>query len=152
MICGENAGQHVYIDIGQGEMNQAAIEFTFDQAQTTGRQFEIKITQIFCNSNNRPPDGCLQWLTGTEGRLMTFNFASSTGHLAEQKYNVCLRQEKGFCCVKYQVCDDPSSFSFDIIKDMAADFVSAEDELCLKDFVTIEASTSNCGLIDTSNR
>ena len=44
---------------------------------------------------NRPPDGCLQWLTGTDGKLTTFNFASSGGHLAGQNYNICIRKEAG---------------------------------------------------------
>ena len=35
---------------------------------------------------------------------------------------------------------------------MAADQVSAEDELCKTDYVRIEGSTSTCSLIDTSNR
>ena len=39
----------------------------------------------------RPPDGCLQYVTGTDGRLTTFNFASNTQHLADQNYNICIR-------------------------------------------------------------
>jgi len=152
VICGENAGQHIYVDIGAGDMDQGALDFTLDGTMTTGRQFEIKVSQIFCNSPSRPPDGCLQYLTGTDGTLTSFNFASSTGHLANQDYNICIRQEKGFCCVQYQVCQETGSFTLDLQQEVAADQVSAEDELCKTDYVRIEGSTSTCSLIDTSNR
>jgi len=155
VICGENSGQHIYLEIGAGENDQGALEFTFDDTVDNGRQFEIKVTQIFCNTISKPPDGCLQWLTGTDGRLTSFNFAPNTQHLADQNYNICIRQEKGFCCTKYQVCDDESSFSLDLVA-MGADptmAFSAEDELCKEDHIVIEASTSQCGsLVDTSNR
>jgi len=154
-ICGENAGQHIYLEIGAADTDTADLEFTFDGTNTNGRQFEIKVTQIYCNSASRPPDGCLQYLTGTDGRLTTFNFASNTAHLANQDYKICIRQEKGFCCTKYQVCSDDGSFSLDFLA-MGADptmAFAAEDELCKLDHIVIEASTSTCGsLIDTSNR
>ena len=47
------------------------------------------------NVNYRPPEGCLQWHTGTEGRIETFNFAGNDQHLNDQQYNICIRQEMG---------------------------------------------------------
>jgi len=155
VICGENSGQHIYLEIGAADTDQGALEFTFDGGNNNGRQFEVKVTQILCNSASRPPDGCLQYVTGTDGRLTTFNFASNTQHLADQNYNICIRQEKGFCCTKYQVCADEGSFTLDLLA-MGGDptmAFSAEDELCKYDHIVIEASSSTCGnLIDTSNR
>ena len=43
----------VYVDIGAGDMDQGALDFTLDGTMTTGRQFEIKVSQIFCNSPSR---------------------------------------------------------------------------------------------------
>ena len=43
----------------------------------------------------RPPPGCLQYLFGSEGTLQTFNFASGNGHLLDQDYSICIRQETG---------------------------------------------------------
>ena len=114
-ICGENAGQHskrkdnsrnfylcvckiilnsliiVYVDIGMDTGATAKLEFTFSTTVTTvSRSWEIKVTQIECSSLARPYDaGCLQYFTGTTGRLTSFNFAQSSssdyGHLPSQK-------------------------------------------------------------------
>ena len=116
------------------------------------RTFEAKISQISCNSKMRPPDGCLQWYTGTDGQLTSFNFGSNTGHLATQNYNICIRKEKGFCCVRYSVCTEDNSFNIDALKDMAADMKALDDELCVKDYIRIEGSSSTCGLEDATER
>ena len=46
-----------------------------------------------------PPNGCLQWHTGVNGRFETFNFPGTTSneyqHLRNQDYRVCIRQEEG---------------------------------------------------------
>ena len=84
----------VYIDIGPAEAATATIGFTF-QALAATRSWEIKVTQLECGSPMRPPDGCLQWHTGSAGQLTTFNFAGNALHLANQDYNICIRQEMG---------------------------------------------------------
>ena len=44
----------VYLDIGEGEMNTGKMAFAFDTTTSqVGRTFEIKVTQIFCNSPTR---------------------------------------------------------------------------------------------------
>merc|ERR1739838_1202491 len=103
VICGQNDGQHMYIDIGPGEGATATIGFTF-MALAAARSWEIKVTQLECGSPMRPPDGCLQWHTGSAGQLTTFNFAGNALHLANQDYNICIRQEMGMTCTVYTVC------------------------------------------------
>ena len=82
----------VYVDIGMDTGATAKLEFTFSTTVTTvSRSWEIKVTQIECSSLARPYDaGCLQYFTGTTGRLTSFNFAQSSssdyGHLPSQKY------------------------------------------------------------------
>ena len=62
------------------------------------------MSQIPCGSRFTPPSGCLQYHTGLDGRFSTFNFNdAATGHLADQRYSICVRAEEGFCCVEYQV-------------------------------------------------
>ena len=44
----------VYLDIGEGEFNQGVLDFNFDtSASAVGRSFEIKVSQIKCESPNR---------------------------------------------------------------------------------------------------
>ena len=45
------------------------------------------------------PNGCLQYHTGIDGRLETFNWGnvgtSQDSHLRNQNYRICIRQEEG---------------------------------------------------------
>ena len=54
---------------------------------------------------SRPPSGCLQWLFDREGTFQSFNFASGNGHLVNQDYSVCIRQE----CGKWFLLLNPAS-------------------------------------------
>jgi len=103
VICGQNEGQHMYIDIGPAETATATIGFTF-MALAATRTWEIKVTQLECGNPMTPPDGCLQYHTGTAGQLTTFNYAGNALHLANQDYNICIRQEMGMTCTVYTVC------------------------------------------------
>ena len=44
-----------------------------------------------------PPNGCLQYHTGIDGRFTTFNWGSTpvVQHLRNQDYRICIRQEEG---------------------------------------------------------
>ena len=43
------------------------------------------------------------------GTFETFNYdATADNHLPNQDYSICVRQEEGFCCVEYQICQGTS--------------------------------------------
>ena len=106
-------------------------------------------------SIHRPPEGCLQYQTGLTGRIQTFNFAANDQHLADQFYSSCVRQNKGYCCIQYQVgaiiqlscnvlflnsfnqqlCSDPNSWT---LNNVGAD-KGLVDAACLTDYVQIES-------------
>ncbi|TRY72669.1 hypothetical protein TCAL_06732, partial [Tigriopus californicus] len=92
-----------------------------------------------------PSPGCLQYVTGLTGRLTTFNFLDVTGssHLASTQYTQCIRQEAGFCCIRYQVCGDANSFSLDTTM-MAAAAAAQTDNTCTLDYLGIEGATQQC--------
>merc|ERR1719362_50633 len=77
IICGSNAGQHIYMEMGNSATDTATLAFTFSGTSTV-RTWELKATQIPCGSPVRPPDGCLQYHTTLQGRFQTFNFAETT--------------------------------------------------------------------------
>ena len=62
-------------------------------------------------------------------------------HISFSSYNVCIRPEAGFCCVQYQVCSDPGSFTIAAgATDAAADplvFEAAQDTSCTSDYIDI---------------
>jgi len=118
IICGYNTGEHIYLDIGN-KVNDltgfaATIDIRFGLLIGT-RLFSIRVSQHSCSSKNTPPGECLQYFTGSTGRLTTFNFNNdvNSAHLHSQDYAICIRREFGNCCIEYSVCEDPNSFSID---------------------------------------
>jgi len=138
-ICGENMGQHMYFELGEASGDTAMMAFTFG-ATAGSRSFEIRVTQYPCNSALTPPEGCLQWHTGTDGRFKTFNFDGDTVHLHNQDYNICIRREEGMRCVQYQACSDDNSMTLWLFDAKDATKGLADSTDCTLDFVTIEGS------------
>ena len=67
--------------------------FTWEM-NSNPREWNIKITEIACDSPARAPSGCLQYYTAETGTIMSFNFAGNQ-ILRAQDYSACVRQEEG---------------------------------------------------------
>ena len=86
LICGENAGQHIYIDAGAYTTSSAT--FALTMTGSTARSWKIKVSwfasyanfdcivlfgvqvsQIECSSLTKPPGGCMQFHTGSTGTV-----------------------------------------------------------------------------------
>ena len=131
----------MYFELGTDSSASANLKFTF-AAASASRTYEIKVTQYRCDSSARPPEGCLQYHTGVEGRFTTFNWEGQDGHLQNQFYKICVRQEMGFCCTQYSICDDTA---FEIDSQIADDpaiagneDVAATGTGCSLDYILIE--------------
>ena len=79
----------VYVEVGKDASATATLDFSFGSS-TIARSWEIKVTQLECSNPGRPYDsGCLQYFTGTTGRIESFNFPQTTTanqqHLHSQK-------------------------------------------------------------------
>merc|ERR1712004_173186 len=102
LICGTNSGEHVYFDVSDNCNN---LQFQFGQTANgvtkVTRSFDIKISQINCNSEMLAPSGCTQWYTGAgPAHVRTFNYDGGSGqHLANQDQTICVRRESGNCAV-----------------------------------------------------
>lgn len=141
VICGSNAGQHIYMEMGNsGSTDTATLAFTFSGTSTV-RTWEIKATQIPCGARYRQPEGCLQWHTTLTGRFQTFNFAETTTpqHLASQNYGICIRNEANYCCIQYALCSDSNSYSLDNVNAAAK-----QDSECAEDFIEIDGVGATC--------
>ena len=91
-ICGTNTGQHIYLDAGAFSDTSA----TFSAVLTgtgTARKWRILVSQIQCSSLTLPPQGCLQYLTGSIGSIKSFNYDTTSNyeHLSAQDYMICVR-------------------------------------------------------------
>jgi len=146
-ICGINHGQHIYVPMGEvGSTTSATVEFTTTGSSSTSRTWDILVSQIPCSKTYTPPSGCLQYFTGTSGKIKTFNFdgGDTTTHLANQNYQACIRQAVGMCCNQYTVCDGSSeTLPFTIYPD-SANKKAMKATACTQDYITIEGGTSVC--------
>ncbi|TRY72453.1 hypothetical protein TCAL_01027, partial [Tigriopus californicus] len=141
-----------FLETTSGESDEVAT-LVFNFLGNGLRRWDIKVTQFLCTNANRPPQGCLQFYTGLQGRITSFNFAPTTGsiHLANQMYSVCLSRREGYCCVEFEVCRDvEDAFSLHmngLIK------ISSTDNGCTEDYIQIEGqhvmALSNLLFMDT---
>lgn len=141
-ICGENSGEHLFIDFGMNM--QSTLTFTFGNSMGAGfivRNWKMVAHQIPCQGPNTPPSGCLQYHTSLQGQIKTFNFDGMNGHLANQRYSSCIRQAKDYCCIEYQVCPSPIMNAFTL--DVTAQ-TSRTEMTCNSDYVVIAASSATC--------
>lgn len=96
----------MYIDAGLGQSNPIILT-VITSGTTYPRTWRIRITQIPCSSIWKADQGCLQYFTGVNGRVRSFNFDTSTGRqLSNQDYSICIRNERNFCNIQYTACPD----------------------------------------------
>lgn len=98
----------MYIDAGLGQSNPIILT-TITSGPKFPRSWRVRISQIHCGSIFKADQGCLQFHTGVNGRVRSFNFDTSSGRqLSNQDYSLCMRMERNFCSIQYTVCQDPS--------------------------------------------
>ena len=103
-ICGINTGQHMFLDVTDECVDINIHVNTLDTTNT--RSWSIHAKQFTCGDTMAGPTGCLQYHTGLQGDVATFNwdlsgttsaiFATTT-HLANQDYDICFRREENYC-------------------------------------------------------
>jgi len=155
-ICGENAGQHMYVDAGPSSGNIKINIVT--SGDSFARKWKIKISQIPCNAQYRAGDSCLQHFTGMSGRIKSFNYGdpaimnmgpefSGGLQLSAQEYSVCVRAEEGFCGIVYVPCKDSAEFkeSFQLTSTSQNQTVEQRTltgaEQCPSDWIGINCAT-----------
>jgi len=105
-ICGSNTGQHMILD---ASANGHVLSVKLGSTDTaTSRSWTIIVSQYLCDERGESlagPSGCLQYFTGTTGRVSSFGFPETTAtaigddvtHLANQEYTICFRREVNQC-------------------------------------------------------
>ena len=58
-LCGTLSGQHIYLETARATADQT-LSFTI----ATGGTWRMKVSQIECWNNNKPPTDCYQYYTG----------------------------------------------------------------------------------------
>jgi len=143
-ICGMNSGQHMIVDTDGTTCVTASFSFGLE---TSSRSYTIHALQYAEGHTMAGDPGCLQYYTGDTGTASTFNWQGradliTSVHLANQDYNVCIRNNIGSCRICWAETSTggpagtPGSFA---LSNLAADgaAMAEVDGTCLTDFVEI---------------
>ncbi|KAI9558721.1 hypothetical protein GHT06_015510 [Daphnia sinensis] len=100
IICGDNSGQHMYLDVPSSDLTSTDIQLLFNFARTAApisRSWNIQIVMLPCGAHYLAPVDCLQYFASSTGRIKSFNWkdvpVSATRQLNNQNYNICFRTE-----------------------------------------------------------
>jgi len=97
-LCGDFDGQHIYVENGAQTANTV---LTFD-VKGAGSSWNIKVNQIACDSEMRPPTGCLQYYTGIGGTFKSLGHGDNA-RMLQENYVICFRREEGRCQIEYSI-------------------------------------------------
>jgi len=103
VICGDNAGYHMYVDNGKKTSDVKAVMST--DTATTSRSWNIKISQIECDNPNKPPSDCIQYFDCGAGTIQSWNFNGGLMVAMLAQYSICFRPNTGACGVAFRVDD-----------------------------------------------
>ena len=133
IICGSNTGQHMYLEV-LDTCNSLTMSWLPGKAIPT---WSIRMTQHSCTDWWRAPPDCLQYVTGSSGIVQSFNYDGGV-HLANQRYQICFRIERGMCTMSYYA--SPTSFRISGPSTTATANVGSGS--CTEDYITIPGGTN----------
>ncbi|XP_054159772.1 uncharacterized protein LOC128957984 [Oppia nitens] len=114
MLCGENKGQHLYVDMGRGSGNPVVLSVITNDIDFS-RKWKIKISLIPCNNYVMAPSGCLQYYRLPSDVIRSFNYGlkvdNKSRYLSNLRYTSCIRVEENFCAIKWMT-ETENSFSW----------------------------------------
>ncbi|EEC16557.1 conserved hypothetical protein, partial [Ixodes scapularis] len=114
ILCGENAGLHLYVDMGRSSGNPVVLSVVSNGDKMT-RRWRIKISMVQCNSLDIAPAGCLLYYRSPSAIVRSFNYGPMVDHrvryLSNLRYSICIRMEENFCSIKWET-ESNSSFSW----------------------------------------
>ncbi|CAG9769869.1 unnamed protein product [Ceutorhynchus assimilis] len=152
VICGQNSGQHMYVDFNG---NAPIVITIYVRSASFSRSWNIKVAQINCNCPWRAPSGCLQFYNTLSGTVRSFNYGSSsllngTRQLANMNYGVCVGMFPGYCSIRWSQSSDLYGFSvsgdtFTAVGDgtLGTSAASLTGLNCTTDFVVIPSPVLN---------
>eukprot|EP00093_Oithona_nana_P001312 01312.XXX_3226_2112_1 [CDS] Oithona nana genome sequencing. len=122
---------------------------------TTTRSWDIYVTQYTCGQEDEAgPPGCLQYYTGTTGTFANYGWpttntaaatATTSVHLSNQNYQICIRRSSGYCYICYTAFNGiaiSASFGLSNAATIAAMDHSELQSQCATDFITIPDGTT----------
>lgn len=100
-LCGFNDGQHVYLDVKYTDFIKLRMNIDYTRYPNHVRQWNIRVTQIPCNSPRLAPAGCLQYYEDFSGTIKSFNYGATgvneTSYPLSQRYAMCFKRGPESC-------------------------------------------------------
>jgi len=88
ILCGENAGQHMYVDLSKYDSSTDSMTLQVTHGSTVyDRRWRIVVTYYTSYQTTHPL--CLQYFTAASGSISSFNYGTSPQNLNNQAYSVC---------------------------------------------------------------
>jgi len=151
VICGTNTGQHMILDSDGSTCH--TVQALIDTDDTATRKWTIHVSQYTCqNRYSGGPPGCLQYFydqgLSKTGVMSNFGFdrsstsiGSTTTHLSNQQYNICIRRMEG--C--HSVCYYPTiAGSFGLSVSISASAAQAATlSNCIADYLNIPGGSAS---------
>ncbi|ODM93333.1 Alanine aminotransferase 2 [Orchesella cincta] len=107
-----------------------------------GIHFNIRATQIPCDSTNKAPDDCLQYFTSSTAAVKSFGFPRQ---LNNQRYTICVKPSTGGSLLSWSICTDEDAEGLQLSR-----FKVSENSVpCLTDWIAVD-SEKRCGQNFTS--
>jgi len=100
ILCGNNSGQHMYIDLSNYNANSGNLMVLMTlSSDVYARQWRIKISYFTAMETSHPL--CLQYFTATSGTISSFNYGLTPQYLNNQMYSVCFAYLAGYCDIGF---------------------------------------------------
>jgi len=152
-ICGTNTGQHMILDSDGSSCQRVSVNL--GTSTSTTRSWDIYVTQYTCGQEDTAGSpGCLQYYTGTTGTFANYGWpttntatatATTSVHLSNQNYQICIRRSSGYCYICYTAFNGiatSASFGLSNGATIAAMDHSELQSNCQTDFITIPDGTT----------
>lgn len=95
-ICGQNTGQHMYLDVSQ--IDEPLVLSVATSGGGYPRRWSIRIVQMDEKNFLLAPPGCLQYYTDTVGHFRSFNLGKNLKNLY---YAICFRIDNGYTGIRF---------------------------------------------------
>lgn len=131
-IAGTNTGYHMYVETARST-TATTITVTTSSSTSTAQSWQIKVSQIECDSTSKAPEGCTQFFTSDSGTIYSYGYPNE---LDSQENTICIRSNANKCKVDYTVAGGTSPDPFEIGGTIAA----AETNGCITAAVHVSNS------------
>ncbi|XP_063697912.1 uncharacterized protein LOC134828854 [Culicoides brevitarsis] len=157
-ICGENTGQHIYVDFN-GDAPITVTIYT-SSVYTLERRWYLRMSQINCAGEFRAPPGCLQYHIDSSGTVKSLNYGVGSNNnlnsigvegsrqLANIRYGICVRAAASSCSITWTPASS-DIYAFTLTDDVSVVDLSllgteaVQSQMCTTDYVIIPNPVQN---------